>query len=277
MKAVLERKKAAATVIAASRRWAASAAEALGELLRPLLREGETLPDLVILFELLARLLEGHWRRLEAADQGCCRARELRGLWLEKLTVATSELRRMMVDLRALLRGIFGTGPARRPLGFTGKTSYDPVSLGRQAGYAIDRLRDGAQTLSPAACQASTGDRESWARPVERAAGVLERTRVSASLAGKQAEAAAAELKRARARFDDVFVPIAGWLEATYRVAGRDQRAAAVRPSRRRPGVLLADEDRRHAQPAKAASDRLEQTREQPSAAEATAPVRRTA
>ncbi len=249
MKAVLERKKAAETVIAAGRRWAASCAQALAEVLRPVLREGETMPDLELLQRLFVRVLERHWRRLEAADQAHCRTRDLRRLGLAKLAAATSALYRRVVDLRALLRGIFGTGPARRLLGLAGKTSHDPVVLERQAGYAAGRLRDGAKALPPAAYMPSADDRQAWARPVEDAAGVLEQARGSASRAGKALEAAVAERRRALARFNQAFVPIAGWLEALYRAAGCAERAAAVRPSRRRQGALLADEDRRRVRP----------------------------
>jgi hypothetical protein len=37
------------------------------------------------------------------------------------------------------------------------------------------------------------------------------------------------------------FVTVAGWLEATYHVAGREDRAEAVRPSRQRPGRLVQE------------------------------------
>lgn len=245
MDAILERKKAAATVVAASRRWAAATADGLAELLRPVLREGEALPDLELLQELFGRVLELHWRRLETADHACGQAGDRHRLRLGERAAATGTLYRRVVDLRALLGGVYGARPARRLLGLAGKTADDPVALERQAEQAVARLRDAASALPSAAYTPTGRNREAWARPVDQAAGVLASARASASLAGKDLDAAAAERRRALAGFNGVFVEVAGWLEATYRAAGRAERAQAVRPSRRRRGVLLQDEDRR--------------------------------
>ncbi len=78
MKAILDRKKSAVAIVAASQRWATDTAERLAELLRPELAEGETLPDLALLLRLLGRALARRWRRLEAADQERERAVERR-------------------------------------------------------------------------------------------------------------------------------------------------------------------------------------------------------
>ncbi|MCP3960638.1 MAG: hypothetical protein GY719_22575 [bacterium] len=244
MKGFLARKKAAAIVTAASRRWAASTTETLEERLRPELAEGETMPDLELAQRLLGRALDRQWRRLESTDEAQLAAAARRGRRSAGVAEALVALYRRVVDLRRLMTAVVGAVRARRLLGLAGKTSVDPVVLLRQAGQAVARLRDAALVPAPAAYQPSARDRQRWAKPVEAAARVLESARASASIGGKELEAAVAARRRALADFNAAFVELAGWLEAIYRAARRAERAAAVRPSRRRPGVLLEDDDR---------------------------------
>ena len=91
------------------------------------------------------------------------------------------------------------------------------------------------------------------ALPVKAAAEALQATFAAASLARKELEAAAAELRLALAEFNPLFVGVAGWFAATYHAAGHEGRAAAVRPSRRRRGLLLQDASRAGRAPAAAA------------------------
>lgn len=249
MKGFLARKKAAAVVSAASRRWAAPTAETLEERLRPELAEGETMPDLELVQRLLGRALDREWRRLESADEAQLAAAARRGRRKAGVAEALVALYRRVVDLRRLMTAVVGAVRARRLLGLAGKTSADPVVLLRQAGQAVARLRDAALVPAPAAYQPSARDRERWAKPVEAAARVLESARASASIDAKELQAAVAARRRALADFNVAFVELAGWLEATYRAARRSERAGAVRPSRRRPGVLLEDDGRRRGRP----------------------------
>ncbi len=244
MRAVLDRKKSAATIVAASERWAAATARVLEKLLRPELAEGETMPDLKLLQRLLGRALARRWKRLEAADQARERAVERRRRRRGEQLAARAKLYRRMVDLRRLLGGVFGGEACRRVLGIAGETSRDETVLLRQARHATACLADDGRGLPPAPFVPTADDLARWRGPIEAAAESLQAVSGLAADGGKDLEAAGVDLRRAIADYDSVFLRVAGLLGAAYSGAGRDQRAGAVRPSRRRLGRLLEDDDR---------------------------------
>ena len=246
MKAILDRKKSAAAVVAASRRWSTATAGSLAEVMRPFLAEGETLPDLELAQRLLGRALEHHWRRLESADQARTRAAERACRLAGERAAARTALYRRVVDLRRILRGVFGDNACRRQLGIAGDTSRDLVLLPRQARHAVERLADLSRhgPLPPASFEPTPHDLARWAAPVEATAETLRSAAARAARAARELEAAEAEQRRAIAGFDSMLLRVASLLAGVYVGAGRDQRAAAVRPSRRRLGRLLGDDDR---------------------------------
>ncbi len=257
MKAVLDRKKSSAAIVAASGRWAATTAEGLAELLRPELAEGETLPDLEPLQRLLGRALARRWRRLEAADQARERAAQRRRRQRAEQLAARATLYRRVVGLRRLLRGVFGGAACRRLLGIAGETSRDDVVLLRQARHIVACLAGDSRGLPPASFELTAADLARWRAPVESAAETLRSAADLAAGAGRELEAAGAELSRAIADFDSAFLRVASLLGGAYTGAGREQRAAAVRPSRRRLGRLLEADDRASAPEAAPASAAL--------------------
>ncbi len=244
MKTILMRKKSATAVVTASRRWAATTTESLAELLRPELAEGESLPDLELLQELLGRALARRWQRLEAADQAREQARERRRLRSDERFAARAVLYRRVVDLRRLLRGVFGGPACRRLLGIAGETSREDSLLLRQARHIVARLAVSPGALPMASFKLAADDLARWAAPVEAAVETLEGASHRAALGVKEAEAADAELRRAIADFDSVLVRVASMLTGVHTGAGNDETARAVRPSRRRLGSLLTDDDR---------------------------------
>lgn len=143
MKAVRDREVSVTSLLSRSRRWGPSTAARLEELLRSELAEGETLPDLEILQELFRRALARRWRRLATAEETHHKARERRREALADLDDAVRGLYRRMVDLRRILKGVFGVAASRRLLSLRGDTSRDPVVLLRQAARAAARLRIG--------------------------------------------------------------------------------------------------------------------------------------
>lgn len=238
MKSIIDRNHSALTVATASYTWAPSTAAALAEFLRPELAEGETLPDLELVQVLFGRALTRRWGRLEATGEAHVSTVARYRLAVAERTAATRALYHAVVDLRTLMRGIFGAAPARRLLGLKGRTSLDPVVLLKQAERAQDQLRD---PLPRAAFEPSESDQARWSAPVKTLASTLEAARARASLAGKELEASAADSRRALGDFNAAFTRVAGWLTGTYRAAGRGDRAETVRPSGRRRGLLLVD------------------------------------
>ena len=244
MKAVTDREKSFYSLLEASRRWSRSTARTLTRLLAPELAAGETMPDLVLLQELFARALTRRWQRVLAADEARIAARERRRALLAELELRIRALYREVADLRSVLTGVFGAAAARRVIVFAGDTARDPLVLLRQAARLIARLRDRSRTLPPAAFEPTEKHRDRWTAPLAASAKALQATFDAASLAGRELEAVKVELRQALKEYNPLLVGVASWFAGTYHATGRDNRAKAVRPSRRRRGLLLQDASR---------------------------------
>ncbi|MEE8523560.1 MAG: hypothetical protein V3T72_06480 [Thermoanaerobaculia bacterium] len=170
-KTFLDRIKSALFVVTKSRRWAPSTAASLADFLRPVLAEGEELPDLELLQELFARALELRQRRLEEADDDHRRVSYERRQLLRARAAAAKKFIRRIVDLRTMLRGFAGAEAAGRFLNLKGETSRDPVVLLRQAGFALAGLRDRSRSIRLASYQLF--DRKGWAAAIDGAAKTL--------------------------------------------------------------------------------------------------------
>ncbi len=264
MSTITDRQKSTFQIRAANRAYAGPTAATLADLLTPVLAAGERLPDLELLQDLFVRLLEHSWYHLSAAAEVCLEVVERQGELIAERDAAVSRLYREVVDLRRTLKGTIGVQPTALLIGFRGKTSQDPVVLLRQADRATARLRDldrplPASRRRPAAGGAS--DRARWAAPVAAAAKGLRSLVTAVDKTAKQLDAARLERRQALEHFNRSFVAVADWLVATYRVIGRDDRAKAVKPSRRYPGQTDRDAKRRPGKrPARPADTRPEDT-----------------
>ncbi|MEE8523540.1 MAG: hypothetical protein V3T72_06380 [Thermoanaerobaculia bacterium] len=244
MNSIERRHFAVLGILDSSRAWQQSTAEALTELLRPELAEGEVMPDLELLQCLFRRALARHWRRLRAADDSCRSTAYRRRTLVARVAVARKKLHRAIAGLRARLADVFGAAAAKEHFVLRGTTAEVSEELLRQAGRVVAWLRDPSKSLPEGACRSTLEDRLRGAEPIAAGAEVLDSLLVRASLECKRAEAAKAERRRLRGPYDDLFVVVASWFEASYRAAGRDDRADAVRPSKRRKGLRLCDDRR---------------------------------
>ncbi len=247
MSTLIDRQKSMLQIRAAHRRHARSTAGALAGLLAPLLESGEELPDLELLQDLFLRLLELAWSRFSSADDVLRDALDRHAELIAGRDAAASSLYREVVDLRRMLRGMFGTEPAAAFIGLRGATSQDPVVLLRQADRATVRLRDPDRLTpsSPRRPPVTATARAHWAAPVAGAAGHLRPLLRAVTRATKDLDAARLERRRALEHFNQSFVAVVEWLAATYNAIGRQDRAAAVRPSRKYPGQTARAAERR--------------------------------
>ena len=236
MDPVIDRQRSVADVLSTHRRFARSTARALDRLVAPVLEPGRPAPDFVHLQQLLADSLDLRWHHLSDADEACCDAQAEHRAVIDARGGELALLYREVVDLRTLARGRFGAAPSQSFLGLRGDTSRDPRVLLRQAERAVARLRDADRTPPPSKLPASPALRRRWAAPVADAARALRATVDRVTTAAKVVDAARLERRRALADFNDAFVLIAGLFEAIYRLVGRPDLAAGVRPSRRHPG-----------------------------------------
>ncbi len=248
---VSDRETSTTRVVGTARRHARATARELGKLLAPELAEGEKMPDLVALQELMARALEGRLRRLVTADDVLTELERQDAVLRAKRDVAVDLLNGEVGDLRNLVAGRLGPEIARVFLPLKGETSREPLTLLRQADLAVGQLRD--FTRSPRTAGFSDAERERHAAPLAEKADVLRRRDHEARGSAKGLDGARRDRRQALEEFNDVFFRVAKWFEVTYRAIDRDDLADAVRPSKQYPGRTLA-EIRERAAAAKAGS-----------------------
>ena len=254
MDPVTDRKQAVDEVLSVHRRFARPTARALAQLLTPELEDGRSLPDLLHLQQLAARALERRWHRLHSADEARHDALAYRHAVIARRDEQVSLLYREIVDLRSVLRGRFGAARSRNFIGLRGHTSRDPMAILTQADRAVSRLRDPGRPLPHSRLPVSDAARERWAVPVAETADAMRVIARHVVTAIKNADLARRERKLALAEFNRVFVLLAGWFESLYRLAGRDDWAELVRPSKQYPGLTWKQGKSRHRRPAKAQS-----------------------
>lgn len=152
---------------------------------------------------------------------------------------AASTLTGRLVELREVLTGLFGAELSRGVI--DGKAPTDPVVLERFAGEVLDRLSradlssprvPGAQ-LDGAALSANIGaTRAALASKLEAVAREV-----------REAQDTLAKKNQAVADYDRIFKGVALTLTGLFTLAGQDELARKVRPSARRPGQTLQEDE----------------------------------
>ncbi len=236
---VSDREKSTARVVGTARRFARSTARELRKLLAPELQEGEEMPDLVALQELMASALERHMRRLVTAHDVLSELERQDAELRARRNLAVSLLYHEVGGVRNLVAGRLAPEIARVFLPLEGETSREPLVLLRQADRTVELLRD--FTHRPQTAAFSDAERERHAAPLAEKANVLRRRDAQARRSAKSLDLARLDRRRALEEFNRVFIRIAGWLEHTYRAIDRDDLADAVRPSRQYPGRTVAE------------------------------------
>lgn len=165
-KMVADRLKLRKVVVGAVSANASKVSNGLGTRLSPLLREGETLPDLVLFQDLLVRLVLQQEEELITKDDA--NLLELVDVDpRERRDALAAELYAEVGSLRDAAIARFGAEGGRKVLGLTGDTARDPELLLRQANQAIRRIRSGAVPQPEERAEGVTVDLQSWPDRVE--------------------------------------------------------------------------------------------------------------
>lgn len=162
-KGLIDRERIGRDILHASRTHAREVGERLNESLRFTAEEGETFPDFIHFQHQLARLLESRLDALVAADDE--HLGELDDDQEPRLLrrQAADALYTKLVEVRELLRGVFGFERANSLVGITGETPLDPVTLHRQGASALERLRAPDPELPPQRLSGLQLDRDALA------------------------------------------------------------------------------------------------------------------
>ncbi len=212
------------------------AAEKLAELLRPVLADGEALPDLAHVHDLLVRLLRLRWTELDGAGA------ELEDKkWEERESsgardAAGKAVHDKLLDLKRVMSGIF-RDKADEFVRFAGEVPRNNLNLVREAEYTLDRL----QRMQEEEDLDITFQPTKWIGPLERLYADLVAADDEARLAAKAVESLQAARRQALEEFGRSFVCIGGELKERYRLLGMEEAARAAQPSAKYPGRTMAE------------------------------------
>lgn len=188
----------------------------------------------------LGRTLQASIDALVEADQAHeikkARGRPVR----REVKEAVAVLYRELVDLRRAVEAV-GGAPALVKLGFKGITTREPLALCRLGDAVYTRLPGLADELT--ARRGLTFDAAAYVGPVAEATGRLERAREDWVREQREREVTLMHKLRAMSAFDSCYLSVARALEALFRLAGMDELADRVRPTRRRGPSADADEE----------------------------------
>lgn len=238
-KQVTDRQKSSNAVVAAIDTHAANAATAMTTLLSPHLHSGEAMPDVALLLSLIGRTMTATMQSLVGADQAhlteladddpARRARD------ETATAARQEF----IDLREILTGMFGAAFANHILAEA--VPRDPVMLVPYAKNVEENL-DRATLPTPRIPGASL-DKAAIISRIGALRQTLDQAIQSVAREVREAQATQSAKDAAMDSFDRFFSLGADTTSSLFRLGGMPDQAAKVRPSVRRPGQTVTDEE----------------------------------
>lgn len=139
---LIDRQRIGKDILHAARTHARQVGERLNDTLQLPVGEGETPVDFVNLQLQLASFLETRLQALEAADRAHLQELDDDREPRLRRDEATSALYGKLVEVRELLRGLYGFDRANALVGVDGPTALDPLTLHGQAVAAVERLRE---------------------------------------------------------------------------------------------------------------------------------------
>lgn len=148
-KGLIDRKRIGQDILQSIRIHSKQVGDRLNASLAFLAEEGETFPDFIDFQHQLARLLELRLEGLETAYHVHLVELDDDGEPSFLRRQAADALYTRMVEVRELLRGVYGIDRANKLVGFSGETPIDPITLHTMAENAIKRLREPGPELPP--------------------------------------------------------------------------------------------------------------------------------
>ena len=240
-KQVIDRSRSAGSVCTNVTTHAEELNRKLVAALAPHLLPGETMPNFALVAKLAARMLAARSSELDVADAAHEAELSDDAMPRAERDDADGELREATISIRNTIDASFGD-VGLRALGIHVPPPQDPRGLERYVSDFHDALLDTARTLPGRTRRGVTLDRVAMAEDLAPL-----RTRLKAALQVVATEAAELALTQtakdsAVEANDRTFSGVAKTAEGLLTLAGRRDLADRVRPSKRRPGVVEAEE-----------------------------------
>lgn len=205
-------------------------AAAIVAALAPLLREGETMPDVAFLFELVGRKMVQAGGELSAADDAHEAELADDPPWRAKRDAAATLVRGALVDLRDAVTTAHGPDAARL-LALQEPPSFEPTVLAEEAPRVLGKLRDETLELPPAKRRGVKVDLGELAEEIDAGLGGLDEALAVLRREGRESERTLTAKHRALAAFDAAVGPGTALIVAAFRLGGRGDLAERVLPT----------------------------------------------
>lgn len=223
--------------------------EKMGKFLSPALGEGEEPPDFGLQIELFSRRLQSFCNVMVDADAEYLAQRAALADLRVEAEAPTRKLMDSILSLRSTCEGLLGK-ESLRPLGLDFKLARDPRGVLRQGEIIRQQLLGSDNELIPARWVQGLKTRQELANEFDEEIDALTRTVKRLVEQSKVVDTAKVRKDQTREEFDRQFVPIARYLEATFRVAGETELADRIRPTVRQLGRDDGKEEEEEAAPA---------------------------
>ncbi len=245
---VIQRQKAAAAVRAALSAWGGEVTPALGERIAAFLKPGEAAFDFDLLQKVMERMVAASLETLIDADKA--HIDELAGDvgGRDERDRALQAVRGKLIEIRAIVKGLFGDEHATEIVAIDGRTAMQPEHLWRQGDHTLDRLRDGELQLPQATTAAVGFNRKGLADELEPLVKALRQSIDGVDLDRRQSATTLAAKKAAMSEHDALMGACGRMLTGLHLLAGRADLARRIRvtPPRRKATNPTQSQAKKH-------------------------------
>jgi len=241
-KQVIDRQGATETVASAAETHAGRIADAFASAFADCLEGKEKMPDVALLVTLLARKQRQVNVALVTASDAYDKELADDTAPREARDEAAAALTAEVVDIRGVVESTYGAGMLRS-LGIDGKTDVEPKAILSKSKKLASALTDPERKWPKPARKGVKVDPGEWAGDLETWSDKLEQSLKDVMRETREAQAALDVKDRAQAANDVSFMRIARFLSAAFYLVGDDVLATKVRPSARRPGTVLDENE----------------------------------
>lgn len=225
--ATMDRVKEAQAVNASVETHGDEVAARIVAALAPLLRAGETMPDVAFFFELVGRQVAMVAGELSAADDAHDAELADDPPWRAKRDASATMVRGAMVDLRDAVTTAHGPDAARL-LALADPPSFEPTVLAEEAPRVLGKLRDETLALPPAKRRGVKVDFGELAEDIDAGLGGLAEALAVLRREGRESERTLTAKHRALTAFDAAVGPGTALIVAAFKLGGRADLAERV-------------------------------------------------